>query len=77
MKSEDANIALSGVVNFLKRKKMEGNEIELDKDNGRQVLQEENELKVQKTKRLKIGNVRRNSVRKSRGRAVRGKQSER
>ncbi|XP_058203166.1 AAA-ATPase At2g18193-like [Rhododendron vialii] len=40
MKSEDADIALAGVVNFLKRKKMEANEIhEEDKTNGTKKLQ--------------------------------------
>ncbi|XP_058203165.1 AAA-ATPase At2g18193-like [Rhododendron vialii] len=54
MKSEDANIALAGVVNFLKRKKMEASEIAEDKTNGLEVLREENELELCETKKLKI-----------------------
>ncbi|KAH7863622.1 hypothetical protein Vadar_020009 [Vaccinium darrowii] len=34
MKSEDADIALAGLLNFLKHKKIKGNEIEEDKANG-------------------------------------------
>ncbi|KAH7858089.1 hypothetical protein Vadar_019863 [Vaccinium darrowii] len=57
MKSEDADVALAGVVNFLKRKKMEGNEIMQHKAKGLEVVQEENGLEMPKTKRLKIGNL--------------------
>ncbi|KAG5559857.1 hypothetical protein RHGRI_003222 [Rhododendron griersonianum] len=54
MKSEDADIALAGLVNFLKRKEMEASEIAEDKTNGLEVLREENELELCETKKLKI-----------------------
>ncbi|KAF7150142.1 hypothetical protein RHSIM_Rhsim02G0006500 [Rhododendron simsii] len=54
LRSEDADTALAGVVNFLKRKKMEASEIAEDKTNGLEVLREENELELRETKKLKI-----------------------
>ncbi|KAI8030700.1 AAA-ATPase [Camellia lanceoleosa] len=63
MKSEDAEIALKGVVNFLKRKKMEADEIKEEKTRG---------VEVQEEKRLKVEDIRRKSVRNIGRRVVRG-----
>ncbi|KAH7857959.1 hypothetical protein Vadar_018340 [Vaccinium darrowii] len=52
MKSEDADVALAGVVSFLKCKKTDGKEIEEDKANGLEVLQEENFLESAKNKEV-------------------------
>ncbi|XP_058213004.1 AAA-ATPase At2g18193-like [Rhododendron vialii] len=57
-KRKNADIALSGVVNLLKRKKMEAHEIEQDRTIELQVVQKKNELKVHKVKRLKLKQMR-------------------
>ncbi|KAM7524127.1 hypothetical protein LguiA_014029 [Lonicera macranthoides] len=84
MKSEDADIALGGVVNFLKRKKMEAEEAKEKeekvgevKENG--VKEEEsNGGEVQEAKRLKLEKlisetIKKRGVRNCRNRAIKGK----
>lgn len=63
MKSEDADIALSGVVNFLKRKKMEANSTADTKE------EKSSAIDVVEAKRMKLEDVMRNSGRKM-GRSV-------
>ncbi|KAH7858336.1 hypothetical protein Vadar_022637 [Vaccinium darrowii] len=55
MKSEDVDVALAGVVSFLKCKKTDGKEIEEDKANGPKVLQEENVLESARNKEVTLG----------------------
>lgn len=84
MKSEDADIALGGVVNFLKRKKMEAEEAKEKEEKVAEV--EENGVKeeesnggeVQEAKRLKLEKlitetIKKRVVRNSRNRAIKGK----
>lgn len=70
-KRKSADIALSGVVNLLKPKKMEAHEIEQDRTIELQVVQKKNELKVHKVKRLKTNAITRKSVKnKRKGRSL-------
>ncbi|KAE9454855.1 hypothetical protein C3L33_13246, partial [Rhododendron williamsianum] len=70
-KRKSADIALSGVVSLLKRKKMEAHEIEQDRTNELQVVQKKNELKVHKVKWLKTNAITRKSVKnKRKGRSL-------
>ncbi|XP_075654159.1 AAA-ATPase At3g50940-like isoform X2 [Castanea sativa] len=55
MRSEDADVALQGVIKLLKRKKMEGDEVE--------DVADQNKAAIQKAKRQKLGNKPRRSGR--------------
>uniref|UniRef100_A0A2N9GGT8 AAA+ ATPase domain-containing protein n=1 Tax=Fagus sylvatica TaxID=28930 RepID=A0A2N9GGT8_FAGSY len=67
MKSEDANVALQELTNFLKRKQVESNEIKDEGINKTEYNQE--------AKRLKTGEIAKRSIRKTRRGAVRGGRS--